>query len=588
MKHYYLGLSASVFAMLSIVGCTNDNYDLSDIDSTTRINVTDLVLPINIDPVKIGDVLEFEGDSKIQPVTIDGKEFYALVENGDFSSESIDIPSVKAPAVQLNPTHAEISIQVPDLPMRTRGIDVEVSAKIENVGDDFCYSATNIDESIVRVDYVEIKPLKFNMYLNFNIDGVSIEKLTYKNVVIRAPKGLTCEASVGEYDKQTGVWSIPELTVNANKTDISLYATGVDAKLAGAEIKSDHSLDFEGELIIENADVSVNAELNDIPSHAELTIEYGLDDFEVVAFSGRVGYKISGIDIPSVSLGDIPDFLQGDKNNISLANPQIYVNVNNPVADTHVSFETGVLIEAVRGGYQNIEFRPNEKIVISDNYGSGPYNFLLGVDYDKRNVPTEPVDYNTNLDFIEFPTLGDLLTTPSDYPVKGLPESINIALENTCIPEQDVVNFRLEPIDGVVGHYSVVCPLALNDGSYIVYSDSSDGWNENGDLDDLTITKLELSADVVNNCPVDLDLTAYPIDRNGNRIEGVKFSSKKIQANASSELQILLEGNITGMDGVDFEAVLTGGKSEDALSPSQTLDLSNIRIKVSGYYTTEF
>jgi hypothetical protein len=172
--------------------------------------------------------------------------------------------------------------------------------------------------------------------------------------------------------------------------------------------------------------------------------------------------------------------------------------------------------------------------------------------------------------------------------VKGLPNKIDIALENPRIPLQKVNKFNLAPIAGVKGSYTVVAPLALQDGSYIYYSDRRDGWNEDGDLDDMVITKLELSADADNNCPVDIQLKVYPIDNNNKRIESAVITSNVIKANTSGPVLIALEGEIAGLDGVEFEAVLTGGSSQTPLAPSETLELKNIKATISGYYQTDF
>ena len=89
--------SAVALAALSLLtGCIDDSYDLSDVDTTTRVNINDLVLPVNIDPVTLGDVISIDPDSKIQTVSIGGKEFYALVQKGDFNSEPVAISGVAA------------------------------------------------------------------------------------------------------------------------------------------------------------------------------------------------------------------------------------------------------------------------------------------------------------------------------------------------------------------------------------------------------------------------------------------------------------------------------------------------------------
>lgn len=80
---------ATVPMLLLLTSCIDDNYDLSDVDTTSRINVNDLVLPVNIDPIRLGDVIEIDDESRIQVVNLNGKEFYALVQNGSFVSDPI-------------------------------------------------------------------------------------------------------------------------------------------------------------------------------------------------------------------------------------------------------------------------------------------------------------------------------------------------------------------------------------------------------------------------------------------------------------------------------------------------------------------
>ena len=72
---------ATVPMLLLLTSCIDDNYDLSDVDTTSRINVNDLVLPVNIDPIRLGDVIEIDDESRIQVVNLNDKEFYALVQN---------------------------------------------------------------------------------------------------------------------------------------------------------------------------------------------------------------------------------------------------------------------------------------------------------------------------------------------------------------------------------------------------------------------------------------------------------------------------------------------------------------------------
>ena len=79
MKINHLLTGTSALLAIGLTACVDDNYDLSDIDTTTRVSINDLVVPANIDDVTLGDIITFDEESRIRAVTIDGKTFYALV-----------------------------------------------------------------------------------------------------------------------------------------------------------------------------------------------------------------------------------------------------------------------------------------------------------------------------------------------------------------------------------------------------------------------------------------------------------------------------------------------------------------------------
>lgn len=104
MKSHVLLLGLTTALATGFVSCVDNDYDLSDIDTTTRLTVNDLVVPVNIDEVELGDIITYDDDSRIKVVEIGGKRFYALTETGTFSSDKIHINNVTANAPVLAPT----------------------------------------------------------------------------------------------------------------------------------------------------------------------------------------------------------------------------------------------------------------------------------------------------------------------------------------------------------------------------------------------------------------------------------------------------------------------------------------------------
>lgn len=86
MKHFLL-LSAGVIAASALTGCVDDKYDLSDIDTTVKVEVNDLTVPVNIDPITMKTIFDINEDDPDATVKeLDG--VYAIVRSGSFSGSA--------------------------------------------------------------------------------------------------------------------------------------------------------------------------------------------------------------------------------------------------------------------------------------------------------------------------------------------------------------------------------------------------------------------------------------------------------------------------------------------------------------------
>lgn len=571
-------------ALLLMGSCVDDSYDLSDVDTSSRFNVNDLVLPVNIDPIALGDVIDVDDESKIRIVSMDGQEFYALVQDGTFMSEAVEIGEVVAEPSPVNPTRETlerlVSGEIPDL-----GLAGDYVFSIREVGNWFSYNSLNIDDAIVSLRHVRTAPFLFNLDLEVEDVNQTIRRMAFADLVIRAPKGLVAEPNTGSYDPATGYWRIARVDVDGNHAGISLRATGIDTQIAGISILPDRSLDFNSEFHIESGYVHIEPKSPSFRDEVEFVVSYDFDDFEVKSFDGEVRYALDGIDIEPVSLQDIPDFLKGGDTEIEIANPQIYLQVNNPLAAVPLDCVTGLRLTALRDNAPSLHFDLDKPVRIGHALGqSGPYNFVLSPSDRNLNVPD---GFGSGLVWNRFSSLGSLLATPSDWSVKGLPDKIEIDLSDAGIPLQSVTGFSIPcEFSAVEGRYELMAPLAMNDGSHIIYTDVRDGWNDD-DIDALTITRLEVTAHAVNNCPASIALTVYPIDKNGETIDA-KVESNTVAAGSETDLVIAMTGEVRHLDGIRLIAVLEADDSESPLSPSQTLVLDDIRVRVTGYYEKEF
>lgn len=567
------------------VACVDDNYDLSDIDTTTRVNVESLTIPVNIDPVVLSDIITIDEDSKIKSVTIDGKEFYALSESGSFSSEPIHIDKVTAPAPSLPTTTRTLNI-APEFPVPA-DVQASFTYHITEMGNDINYNAGNIDDAIVELNSASIQPLKFTIDFEVVDHEAKVETLRFFDLSIQLPAGLRATVSTGSYNPANGLWSIDNYEVSSSKASATLTTDFVDFKANGSTIENG-SFRFNSRFSVNDGLLTIRAKAGVIlPQTIDLKVSYKVDDLTVNSFSGVVKYSLDGMDIAPVDLSDIPDFLSGDETNISLANPQIYLSVNNPVADYSLECGTGLTLTAMRDGADDRTFSPDVNLITigSDKGVTGPYNFVLAPSADNLTVPAG----FGSPKFEAFSTLGGLLSTPAGSAVKGLPDRIGIRLDNPGIKQGPVTDFVLgTDLSGVDGRYELVAPLAFAAGTEVVYTHTEDGWNDD-DVDAITITELVVTASGSNATPLNASVTAYPVDVNGNRISGVEIVTENMLAGNSTDspLRIVLKGVVKHFDGIIFEAHVTTAGSENPISPSQAITLKDIRVTVSGYYEKE-
>lgn len=563
-----------------LAACVDDNYDLSDIDTTTRIEVKDLKVPVNIDPVKMGDVFDIDEDSKIQVVEIDGKSFYALSESGTFESEGIEIDRVTADAPVMTPTRSTISIDA-DIP----GVAGSLTYRLKPMGNDVEYNAAHIDESIVTLESVRTN-ITFTITMTADALAGKVAGIEFTDVVISMPKGLGDVTCQGSYDPKTGNWSLGRLDAGASHvTSVSLNAKTIDFVAAGVQLDANHNLDYKGQFrILEGLMAVTPAAGVTLPADIEFRADYTLTDMVASAFTGDVNYLLDGLNIDPVSLSDIPDILAGEGTDIRLNNPQIYLTVNNPVADSKLNYTSGLALTANRPDVASQTFSlDNGSFTVNYARGvDGPYNFVLSPE-----MPVNPLGaYAAGLKHVPFSSLGNLLAAPASAPESGMPESIDIALTDPQVPLQHVTDFKLGvTLPAVSGSYELMAPLSLTADSRVVYTDRVEGWSSE-DLDAVTITTLSLDCQAVNNCPVGVIVTARPIDVDGNYIDA-KLSTSFVEPNSTAPLTITMEGEVRHLDGVELVARLSGSDSKTALTPEQTLTLTDIRARVSGYYEKE-
>ena len=577
-----MSLAAIAVVALSFSSCIDDDYDLSDIDTTAEFQVKDLVLPVNIDEIKLQSIIDLPEGGQIKIVN----DEYVFVQDGEYESSDVSIPQVylDAPQVPSVVTSVDLS-QSGVMPQSLFPSDFELNYPIGEQLSQFSYNTSSVSDFIVDMEKIGAD---FNIKIMFSIKGIDdiVDSYMLRNFKLQIVPGLDLSLEEGSYDAKTGILSLNDGKHYGSSLEFYMKISGVDINGAGIDYDhNSHSIVFDGkvgiysgEIVIVADDLKEGVNILNIPKTIELHTDFDFSRMLITSFTGHIKYQLDGLDIAPVSLSNIPDILSQEKTDITLVNPQIYLSLNNPVAKYNLSAQAGITITANRNNGQSTEHS-------LDN----GYFTIAGTPQNDMNVfclsPQKPQTYYEGYESALHVPYSSLATVLSG---NGLPKSLTITLDDPIVPEQDVKDFALGQSLGIIkGSYMFYSPLELAPQSQIVYRSTEDGWNDE-DVDAITIKVLELSALITNELPLDIKITGYPVDVNGNKINNVDIEGVNVVAGAvDAPLTIRITGEITHLDGIAFEAVATQGQEAKALKPSEVIHLKNLRAKVSGNYIKE-
>lgn len=584
MKHRPI-LFFGFVAGIALTGCIDNKYDLSDIDTTSEFKVKDLVLPIELDPVQLSDIIHVKEGDQIKEVTIGESTFYAIEQVGEFNSDGINVNDFE---VDPKPTEQ----QTADFKREeSSSSDKEEIYKLGMaVINELEYSADDIDGALKSLSKITFEQTEFSVEISASnlSDGAESE---ISDIELTYPKGLSViniqagdkEFPISSYDPGTGKVNLQDVPMDKNKTKITVYADAVDLNgysdyFTYDEAKEKGRLQLTSVLNINSCEMTVKEEgkTRAAAENIAYNVSYDLGEMKVKSVLGKLQYNLegTGLNIEPINLENVPSFLENPETNLILSNPQIYLRLKNQIGEYGLSYQSSLNIIAQRENSQEDFLSPLIKLPPID----GEYNYLLAP--DSKSVVNIPQDYSGDIERLDYNNLGEILASKEG----GLPKMIDLQLVDPEIPEQTLTSlFELgQSVPGMEGQYTFLAPLSLQEGSKIVKK--VDGWWSE-DLSDLTINVFTLTANATSDVPMDVILTVYPIDKDGKKISTSSEATLKLPQGAKNQpIELTMEGIIKDLDGVEIY-VLAGSDDDTPLAPDQVITLDNIRAKVSGNYT---
>lgn len=550
--------------VLAATGC-DKNYDIDNIDKTVEIKVNDLVIPLNIDKITLENVIDTSDDIQI----VDGA--YAYVSDGTFDSDPERFDPFEAKANKLSPSVLKLA---------SNGMSLDYFVH-EAALSDYEFKAENVTESVDDVTRV-YGQITLNVTLNLADLKQKYSSLAISNAKLQLPPMCEIESFnySGSYDSATGVVSLDPFTVSPLQ-NITFTAKASSVGVASGSF-SDHTLTTEGQIGFIEGDFKLQSQGSYTPDFQPISIDisYSVPAFTATAIDGWIHYDIDGFDIPRVELNNLPDVLNQEGTNLKLANPMLYLQLTNPLRQYGVYATTGMEIEPMRDNQAS-----HVLTLDSPTFYIGRGEPMQGEYYNYCLSPKPPVNGNAefaNAKHEPFSQLGNLLAG------NGLPDAIEIKLVDPEVPSQEVAKFDLRGFDGIVGKYKFIAPFQFVGGSTVIYSKTDKDWDSE-DLEKLTVTSLEISMDVTTDVPLAISLSGYPLGKDGKRIPDVDIKGANIPAMANNEKVTIYvdcpSDGFEGLNGIEFTAIATAIDGEP-LSPNMTIELSNVRPKVGGHYTT--
>ena len=602
--------------------CVDNSYDLSeDLDLTMGLGSNGLSVPMgNVEKIYLNDILSVD-----ESVKLDAANQYYLVEDGttnfDFTIDNVttkvDNPTLRTdagkPALPFN-TVCEIlhAAGVSSIPVPA---DKIFSGEAEGT-ESMDFSVTDISSDIKAIHSVSFTPLKVSLSLEWFKSNAALkfDLKELKDVEITLPSILhVVEGSVSEG------WTLTE----GNK----LVAHSV--AFNGANMKEIVSFMIDQAQLKDRSEIK-NGELTIYPENLHITMKGGADfvstgsftmtsnDYMDVRLHIKVGTpgannktnvyvtRAKGVfdplinpDVESIDIAsELPDFLKDPEVRVNVSNPTLKFNVypkNNVQIPADVDFYA--TLHSIKDGqdqvspvefpkYTRLYKNTSNVIYFYQDAATGPYDPNgLEADASGKKVQTKKVDNISSL----ISVLPDRIEV--DLGANGNDKHIRVVGENEVALGQKYSQ---------VVDYTIYVPFEFKNGVTIVYTDETDGMNE--DLKDYAADGIQISAEAENTIPLDLKATISAYDMYDNLIPGIQFEEVDVKAGGGTDATavttaLTIKATLTDpnllkkLDKLEFKINAASEATSNAthkLVSTQYVQLKNVKLKLVGQIVADF
>lgn len=577
-------------------GCTDSDFDLSNIDQTIGIGGDGLQLPTNsTENIVLDDLLD-----------LNNSDFISIAENGDymFSKQSDDVkpshPSIDEVLVKEAKVNNNFKIEIPESSlMQTRRksaghTKLSKTASVEGEASEFKYRGN------VPYEIRELISAKTASDINIDVNVTAeLKKVipTFKTMTVTIPSYLKlnigkCSPSQPEYDAEKGIItfrnisSSAKINIKANISSLDFSTPPPTVVFTPGVLGADGSIDFDGAVLLGITFDEVNKEGNSL-QNLYMSAKMTMGAIRVTEATGKFKPNLDLEDLGNVNINNVPDFLTDYDVTINLYNPVIEQTATSDIDVAGVATAT-LIAEDERGNemakveIRGLNIKPNgtTRLCICKH--------KEGIDETKY----DQVKVVSNLSDI----------------VRKIPHRIN------CKAEVDADTYRKGTVKlgkeyTIDADVYMKAPLAFDEGAQIVYTDTIDGWNE--DIDKFSFAEgayIEMTTEVENKMPAYLNVSAFAIDVNGKEIPQHRIRvdvSNSVKASEDGEKAVVTpvtiklreneKGTLKTVDGIVFRITAAAGDKDAQTivgktinAYKHTLTARNIKVRLVGKIIADF
>lgn len=588
LKHHLLPSALLVAGFLTLTGCTNNDYDLNNVDATMGFGSESLVIPnSSTKDIPLKDVLDLKEGGCV--VTDAAGNYLFQLAGGDveaaypnISPIILDVTNVFDGDISLSSTAAS-GAKARRAPGSSLHIASPKVMMFEYHGNDRAVKSLNeaeIDETTTN-----------NISIRLDFSNISAAVSNIESATLTLPAYLSISQVNGNSN------GVP--TLNGSKVTVTGISTARPLEL----ILKTQKLDFtnqndHGSLLINNGAIdltgyfSIALQCNvtgAMPDNPTIKAKIGVANrtIKMRSATGIFDPTINLNSLGEVDVTGLPDFLDDDDVVADLDNPQILLTVNNnmdvaaTVSATVISTKEGRELARVTLPEMSVAKNGLSKICICRQKTSE-----LTQQYGEANVYA----------------VSNLSTL-----INRIPDHIKIVDVNAHA-KAEVATIVFGEKYQVKPSYKVNAPLAFGENANIVYEDSFTGWND--DIDELDLaeeTYIEVTANVENKVPAYLTVKAYPVDAQGNKIEDKLLIEIPDEVAASTDgttavttpitmkITPKVKNSLKQLDGLVFRlegsAKSANGNKVTGISLNErehTLKLNDIKVKIVGKIIGDF